>query len=128
MSVADEEGLYRTARTLHLDYASLKRRLERPSQRRQEAVKASRSTTETLKRSGTAARRQLPAQARTRTSPPTGFVELMSDAFATNCLIEVEGAGGARLRIQMRMSGPEVLRLVRDWRDRSDGSGRENHG
>jgi len=127
MSVAGDEGLYRTARTLHLDYANLKRRLEMSSQRRQGALKTSRSTTGRLKRSRTPASHQLPAQASTRTIPPTAFVELMGDSLATNCLIEVEGAGGTRLRIQMRMSGPEVLRLVRDWRD-SDGSGRENHG
>ena len=125
MSVAHDEGLYRTARTLHVDYANLKRRVERSSQRKQGALKTSRSTTGTLKRSRTGSRRQLPAQASTRTTPPTAFVELMADSLATNCLIEVEGAGGTRLRIQKRMSAPEVLRLVRDWREGLAGGSRE---
>jgi len=128
MSVAHDEGLYRTARALKLDYANLKMRLDGWSQRRQGALKTSRYTTGTLKRSGARASRQLPAQASTRTTPPTAFVELMADSLATNCLIEVEGAEGARLRIQIRMSAPEVLRLVRDWREGLVGAGRENHG
>ncbi len=126
MSVAHDEGLYPTARALHLDYANLKMRLERRSQRRQGAVKTPRYTPGTLKRSRTPDSHQLPAQATTRTTPPTAFVELMADSLATNCLIEVEGAGGARLRIQIRMSAPEVLRLVRDWREGLVGAGREN--
>lgn len=124
MSVAHDEGLYRTARTLHLDYANLKRRLESSCQRRQRAQNTSRSTTEALKRSRTPGSRQLPAQASTRTTAPTAFVELMADSLATKCLIEVEGASGARLRIQKQMSAAEVLRLVRDWRE-GLGAGRE---
>ena len=54
-----------------------------------------------------------------------GFVELLAESIAADCLIEVEGAGGARLRIQMRMTAPEVLSLVRDWGDRSAGTGQD---
>jgi hypothetical protein len=44
-------------------------------------------------------------------------MELLADSVADDCLIEVEGAGGARMRIRMKMSTPEVLSLVRDWRE-----------
>jgi hypothetical protein len=45
-------------------------------------------------------------------------MELLANSVGADCLIEVEGAGGARMRIRMKMSTPEVLSLVRDWRDR----------
>ena len=61
-------------------------------------------------------------------TPPAEFVELLSDSIGADCLIEVEGAGGARLRIQMRMSAPEVLSLVRDWRVGSVSPLRESQG
>jgi hypothetical protein len=58
---------------------------------------------------------------RRKRTVPTTFVELLGESIASvgtraaECLIEVEGAGGARLRIRMRMSTPEVVNLVRDW-------------
>jgi hypothetical protein len=57
---------------------------------------------------------------------PTAFVELLGESIASvgsraaDCLIEVEGAGGARLRIRMRMSTPEVVNLVQGWQGRAD--------
>jgi hypothetical protein len=131
-SLAKQEGLYRAARTLHLDYASLKKRVEKswPSgfggQRTEESKKTGTSKRAPIpanpgpvRRSGQQlSNRQLTAQTATRTTSPAEFVELLADSIAADCLIEVEEAGGARLRIQMRMTAPEVLTLVRDWRSR----------
>jgi hypothetical protein len=44
-------------------------------------------------------------------------VELLADSIATDCLIELEGAGGSRMRIRLKMSPPEVVNLVRNWRE-----------
>jgi hypothetical protein len=109
-SAARREGLYRTARTLRLDYANLKRKIETPAKRRAAAQK-----TASRKRRSAPPKRTETAK---RRIPPTAFVELLADSIGGDCLIEVEGAGGARMRIRMRMSTPEVLSLVRDWRDR----------
>src|ERR1700736_4757030 len=64
VAVAGQEGLYRTAPTLHLDYASLKRRVAAPSKR------------------ATAARTR-----GRRETAPTAFVELLAGSIATDCLI-----------------------------------------
>jgi hypothetical protein len=118
-SLASQEGLYHTARTLQLDYASLKRRVETSSKRR---ISSKRSAT-TPRRTDTR-----------KKSVPTAFVELLGESIASvgsraaDCLIEVEGASGARLRIRMRMSTPEVVSLVRDWQCQAAERGHEVEG
>jgi len=106
-SVARQEELYRTARTLRWDYAQLKKRVEPLSERRVAAKQTARG-----KRRATAPRR---AERAKRSRAPTAFVELLADSLTTDCLIEVEGASGGRMRIRRKMSTPEVLHLVRDW-------------
>lgn len=108
-SAARREGLYRTARTLRLDYANLKRKIETPAERRAAAEK-----TASRKRKNTLPKR--PNTPKERTAP-TAFVELLADSIAGECLIEVEGAEGGRMRIRMKMSTPEVMNLVRCWRE-----------
>ena len=78
-----------------------------------------------LKQKRTSASSRLTSHSRKEANPTASFVELLADSIAADCLIEVEGTGGARLRIQMRMSAPEVLSLVRDWRERSASAGWE---
>jgi len=44
-------------------------------------------------------------------------VELLAGSIgAADCVIELEGVGG-RMRIQMKLTAPEVMSLVRDWRE-----------
>jgi len=108
-SVARQEGLYRTARTLRLDYANLKRRVE-PFAERRAAPKKSASR----KRRAGPSKRVEPTK---RNSAPAAFVELLADSLATDCLIEVDGASGGRMRIRRKMSTSEVLHLVRNWQE-----------
>jgi hypothetical protein len=116
-SVARDEGVYRTARTLHLDYANLRRRVESWSGRRARSSK-SRGL---FKRTSSGAGR---ADAAKKRDASAAFVELLGESIASrgataaDCLIEVESTGGARMRIRMMMSTPEVVSLVREWRDR----------
>jgi hypothetical protein len=88
VELAGQQGLYRTAKALRLDYAVLKKRM--------------------------AAGSPPPA-----TAPPA-FVELLNPAgpMAADCLIELEGAGGGHMRIQMKITPPEVASLIRAWRAR----------
>ena len=95
VSAAKEEGLYRTSRVLHLDYAKLKRKIE----------SSSKSGAGPAKRRGRAERRTVPAS----------FVELVADSITGDCLIELERAGGERMRIRMKMNTPEVMNLMRYW-------------
>jgi hypothetical protein len=86
--IASQQGMYRVAKALRLDYSALKKRVSAAS-----SAPAS------------------PA------APPT-FVELLNAACPTSaeCLIELEGAGGGRMRIQIKISPPEVASLIRAWR------------
>jgi len=86
VELAGQQGLCRAAKVLRLDYTALKRRV--------------------------AAASSPPA-----TAPPT-FVELLNPPgpIAADCLIEPEGAGGGRMRIQMKITPPEVASLLRAWR------------
>jgi hypothetical protein len=108
-AVARQEGLYRTAHILRLDYANLKRRVE-PFSARSAALKQ----TASRKRRAAPSKR---AETAKRSNAPAAFVELVADSLATDCLIEVEGASGVRMRIRMKMSTPEVLNLMRNWRE-----------
>jgi hypothetical protein len=86
VDIAGQHGLYRAAKVLRLDYAALKKRLAT-------------------------------ASAPPATSPMT-FVELVNPAGANaaDCVIELEGAGGGRMRIQMKITPPEVASLIQAWR------------
>ena len=44
-------------------------------------------------------------------------MELLADSIAADCLIELEGAGGTRMRIRTKMSPAEVVNLVQNWRE-----------
>lgn len=103
VGLAEQEGLYRTARTLHLDYANLKRRVE---------AAPSNTATKRPNRAHTPTNRVTAPF--NRVTAPTAFVEMLADSIAGDCLIEVESANG-RMRVQMRLTAPEVMSLVRDW-------------
>jgi hypothetical protein len=109
VAVAGQEGVYRTAHTLHLDYANLKRRVE--------AAEAVTTAITPDKRKASRRSDHILSLTANRASEPPAFIEILSDTIASECLIEVEGAGG-RMRIQMKLSAPEVMNLVRDWRAR----------
>jgi hypothetical protein len=111
VGVARQEGVYRTARALRLDYANLKRRIEAAAGKEASAPPASQQVRQDVKR-----RRKVPAPVKRGTEPAT-FVELVAGSIGADCLIEVEGRGG-RMRIQMKLTAPEVMNLVRDWRER----------
>ena len=108
-AVARQEGLYRTARTLHLDYATLKRRVKMAP------ASASRNSRSTALRNRSNASRNSRTETIKRRSAPAAFVELLSGAIAADCLIELEGAGGGRLRLRRKLTAAEVMSLVRDW-------------
>jgi hypothetical protein len=86
-----------------LDYANLKRKiatpgggpanLETPTKRRAAAQK-----TASRKRRSAPPKRTETTKRRT---PPTAFVELLADSIGGDCLIEVEDAGGARMRDEL---------------------------
>lgn len=118
VGVAEREGIYRTAQALHLDYANLKRRIEATTSKQ---ASAKSNQVSKLKR-----KRRKTKRAK-RGTAPAAFVELLTEPLVGpgDCLIEVEGAGGGRLRIQMRMSVAEVHSLVREWRE---SGGRERQG
>lgn len=90
VELARQQGLYRTARALRLDYASLKQKVQ-----------------------------ATPRAAATPATVPAAFVELLAPAgsLATDCLIEMEGARGGRMRMQMKMTPAEAASLMRAWRD-----------
>lgn len=120
-TLARNEGVYRTARTLHLDYANLRRRVETSSNRKTPSNNKSSSRRKiSIKRRGSALGR---SDAPNKITAPTAFVEILGETIASegstaaDCLIEVEGASGARMRIRMRIKTGEVLSLVRAWRD-----------
>ena len=111
VGVARQEGIYQTARVLRLDYANLKRRIETIAGREAIAPATPQQAGSSVKR-----RRKVPGSVKRVTEPAT-FVELVAGAIGSDCLIEVEGGGG-RMRIQMKLTAPEVMSLVRDWRER----------
>ena len=99
--LAGMHGINRTARALRLDYYSLQ------------------------KRAAAAARLGVcPSAARSGTRAPE-FVELMpsgmplSPVSRSECLIEVEEPGGAKLRIHLQGGEfPDIAALTRDFRER----------
>ena len=111
VEVAGEEGIYATARALRLDYANLKRRVE---EARSRVIAPARGTPITRATGRTRARTR---KATVREAGSTDFVELLTGSIgATDCVIELEGGGG-RMRIQMKLTTPQVMSLVRDWRE-----------
>ncbi len=89
VEVAGQQGVYRTARTLRLDYASLKKKV-----------------------------RARPRAAATTATLPAAFVELVAPgSLATDCRIELEAARGGRMRMEMKMTAAEAASLLRAWRD-----------
>jgi hypothetical protein len=125
VAVARQEGIYRTARALHLDYANLKRRAQGISR---PVITGSSSSTPRRRRTGDTPRTGVSSPKRTRAtgvvdggSKRAEFVELLAGSFGVpdsppDCLVEVEG-GGNRMRIQMKLTATEMMSLVRDWRD-----------
>jgi len=110
VGVAGQEGIYRTARALRLDYANLKRRIEATDTKKTIAPSTSGQDHARVKR-----RRKVAAAVK-RGTAPAEFVELVAGSIGADCVIEVEGQGG-RMRIQMKLTAPEVVSLVREWRE-----------
>jgi len=84
--LARQQGLFRTARTLRLDYASLKKRVQHPA-----------AETATA-----------PAAAFVELLAPAG-------SLGADSLIELESARGGRMRIQMKLTAAEAGILMRAW-------------
>jgi hypothetical protein len=80
-----EYGLYKTARTLRLDYACLKKRFE------------------------SAARGSLRVQ-----EPPPAFIELMpsSPVSCSECIVELEHPKGTKMRIHLKTGTPPDLAAI----------------
>lgn len=125
VTLAGKEGLYRTARTLHLDYSNLRRRVEGSSERRTSSGRRASSekrisSEERVSSNRKSSSPRKPGRSKKGTTPPT-FVELLGESIASggsrgaDCVIEVEGTSGTRMRIRMRMSTAEVLGLIGDW-------------
>ena len=87
VDIAGQQGLCRSAKALRLDYTALKKRMETGS---------------------------LPAAA-----PSPTFMELLNPAGppAADCLIELQSAAGGCMRIQLKITAPEVASLIRAWRE-----------
>jgi len=88
VKLARQQGLFRTARTLRLDYASLKKRVQaRP-----------RTAAETA-------------------TAPAAFVELLAPAgsLGADSLIVLESARGGRMRIQMKLTAAQAATLMQAW-------------
>lgn len=128
VQAAEEEGIYRTARTLHLDYGNLKRKVESSTKARKgKSDKGSIAPAKT-------AYRNMPTEAAKKASvnrgavnrgaanrgaqptQPGAFMELIAGSMGGDCVIELEGESRARMRIQIRLTAPDVIRLVREWR------------
>ena len=91
VNLARQHGIWRTAKPLRLDYMGLKKRLV-----------------------GTEGPRVKPA----KLAPPS-FVELVPPlpVTASECVIEFESTGGAKMRIQWKASTPpDWGSLLRAWR------------
>jgi len=70
----------------------------------------------TLRLDYTALKKRLAAGSPAPAMAPPTFVELLHSPGGADCLIELEGAGGGRMRIQMKITPPEVASLIRAWR------------
>ncbi len=105
-------GLCRTARTLRLDYYSLKKRVEAAS-----IVGHGRPTS-------TGARRRCPVDARAVAaagSDGATFVELPSPAYPSGeCLVELENPAGGKMRVHLKgVALPDLTVLTRSFWDRA---------
>ena len=89
VELARQYGVYPVAHPLRLDYMGLKRRLGRPSGRRQRAT---------------------PAAFVELVAPP--------EAKLDECVVEFESSRGAKMRIQWRAAAPpDWASLLRAWRE-----------
>ena len=133
VGLARQEGLYRTARSLGLDYGNLKRRVEGAPSKRTNTGRVNRAIAVTPPRASwqrfgietsftpNPANTATPANAQRRLkrrSRGPEFVELLGGSIGTDSVIELEGAG-TRMRIQTKLTGGELMSLVRDWREGS---------
>lgn len=122
--IAKQEGIYRTARGLRLDYANLKRRSQGISKVGSKAARTALSgSTPRRRRTGvSSAKRNRPATGgKDSESKRAEFVELLARSIdgagvRPDCVVEVEGGAG-RMRIHVKLSAAEVMGLVREWRD-----------
>ena len=117
--IGKREGVYRTARTLRLDYTKLRRRAEGSSTKRTGRRTRSRiGDRDSLSKRGASRERNSQPQridADDR-SAAAAFVELLAETNAVEYLIEVEGGSGGRMRVRIKMSPPEVMNLDgRGW-------------
>jgi len=98
VKAAGEHGLCRTARALGLDYYTLKRRVEAFPKRLTERTTGSRDGSDH------------PATATFVELPPLGV------AGSPECIVELEDAGGARMRIHLKgMPTPDLIALSRSF-------------
>jgi hypothetical protein len=95
VTVAVQHGTFRTARALGLNYQTLKDRVEATEKQREGAGAGRRA----------------------------GFVELMTPAFASGpeCIVELEDAEGAKMRIQLKGAVPVDLAVLARSFWRSEG-------
>jgi len=102
VKAADAFGIHRTARALRVDYYALKKRVE------SKAVGATQSG-------------RRPAATASRASATKGratFVELPAAAWpgSGECILELEDAGGAKLRVHLKgLGAPDLAALSRSF-------------
>jgi hypothetical protein len=119
--IAMREGIYRTSRALHLDYANLKRRVQTVSKLGTEPARTALSgSTRRRRRTGVSSAKRKRATTGEPREKGADFVELLAGSIGVagsppDCVVEVEGGAG-RMRIQMKLTAAEMMSLVRDWR------------
>lgn len=129
VQAAREDGVYRTAHALRLDYGNLKRKVEWSTKARKgKSDKESIATGKTASdRSTEAAKKASVNRAAGNRGPhsiqPRAFMELIGGSIGGECVIEMEGAGKGRLRIQMKLTALDVINLVREWQAGAMGIG-----
>jgi hypothetical protein len=106
VKLASKHGLCRTARTLRVDYYSLKKRVE--------AASVTEHGRPTLAVGG-----QTLSAAGPEEGTPTTFVELPSPAHPSReCVLELESAAGAKMRVQVKgVAMPDLTALARSFWD-----------
>jgi hypothetical protein len=103
VKLAARYGIHRTAKALRVDYYALKKRVE------QNAV--------------IAGAQQAPAAAASKMAAEAEFLELPATAWpgAGECRLELEDAGGAKLRVDLKgFAAPDLAALSRSfWQSES---------
>jgi len=108
VKAADAFGVHRTARALRIDYYALKKRVEGRPGGAKGGVGASRAG----KRPAVTASKASAAKGRTT------FVELSPAAWpgSGECIMELEDAGGAKLRVHLKgLGAPDLAALSRSF-------------